>query len=152
MPMKTYFFILIFCYLPFTGVWAQESHSSDPSQMSHAHYFDMKAGEKENDRFLGEFMNMLTTLGIIVVIILIATWFLKRMVNSRIQQLNTTSVIKIVERRTLTPKTSLYLLDINGMGYILSESTNGVTSLGSFNVIEMESQKPQSFDDLMKNK
>ena len=74
---------------------------------------------------MAEFMNMLTTLGIIVVVILIATWFLKKMVSSRIQQLNTTSVIKVIERRTLTPKTSLYLLDIKGTGFILAESIMG---------------------------
>lgn len=113
-------------------------------------YLDIKVEEKDGDRFLSEFINMLTTLGVIVAIILIATWFLKRMVNTKIEQLNTTSLIKIVERRTLTPKTSLYLVDIKGAGFILAESINGVTSLGSFDVNEIE--KPTSFNGVMKSK
>jgi flagellar biogenesis protein FliO len=115
-------------------------------------YFDIKVDEKEGDRFFSEFINMLTTLGIIVLVILIATWFLKKLVNSRIEQLNTTSHIKIVERRNLNPKTSLYLIDINGSGFILAESTNGVTSLGSFDINEMEKGSASSFKDVMNTK
>lgn len=128
--------------------------NSTLNQPSHPpkNYFDIRVDDKENDRFLGEFINMLTTLGIIIVIILIATWFLKKMVNTRIQQLNTTSYIKIVEKRTLTPRTSLYLLDIHGKGFILAESNNGVTSLGSFDVNEMETTPSSSFKDIMENK
>lgn len=124
--------------------------SSNQAQQSKPpkNYFDIKADEKEGDRFIGEFMNMLTTLGLIVAIILIATWFLKKMVNSRIQQMNTVSLIKIVERRTLSPKTSLYLVDIHGRGFILSESINGVTSLGNFDVNEMENAQKPSFKDI----
>lgn len=176
--MKKYFlniFLLIACFLSQNGYCETSPQEFDNPSLntvesiqnkieipenqvnsplkSPKNYLDIKVNEQESDRFLSEFMNMLTTLGIIVVIILIATWFLKKMVNSRIQQLNTTSAIKVVERRTLTPKTSLYLLDINGVGFILAESTNGVTSLGSFNVNEIESsQQKSSFNDVMQQK
>lgn len=116
-------------------------------------YFEIKVDDKEGDRFLSEFINMMTTLGIIVAIILIATWFLKKMMNTRMEQLNTTSEIKIIEKRLLTPKTSLYLIDIHGTGFILAESLNGVTSLGSFNVNEMENSNGQEpFNKLMENR
>ncbi len=127
-------------------------NSTIPQTKPSKNYFDIKPDEKEGDRFFSEFMNMLTTLGLIVAIILLATWFLKRMVNSKIQQLNTTSLIKIVEQRTLSPKTSLYFLDIQGKGFILAESINGVTSLGSFDVSEIEKAPPTNFKDIMKNR
>jgi flagellar biogenesis protein FliO len=134
----------------------EKSENLDPYLQSHTppkNYFDLKPDDKEGDRFLSEFMNMLTTLGIIVVIILMATWFLKRMVSGKIQQLNTTSLVKVIERRILSPKTSLYLLDIEGKGVILAESSNGVVSLGNFDVAQTDpSQQPMAFKEIMKNK
>ncbi|QLH35282.1 MAG: flagellar biosynthetic protein FliO [Parachlamydiaceae bacterium] len=77
----------------------------------------------------------------------------QKMMNTRMEQLNTTSEIKIIEKRLLTPKTSLYLIDIHGTGFILAESLNGVTSLGSFNVNEMENSNGQEpFNKLMENR
>lgn len=131
---------------------ADNSSSTQPLPKPAKNYFDIKGDNKEGDRFLSEFINMMTTLGLIIVIILIATWFLKKMVSSRIQQLNTSSLIKIIERRTLSPKTSLILVDIQGAGYVFAESTNGVTALGNFdpNTIEKQEQS-SSFEDVMKN-
>lgn len=161
--MKTHFlniFLLLICCLScnygygetVTNKQETQGTTANPIAKPPKNYLDIKVDEKERDHFLNEFINMLTTLGVIVAVILIATWFLKKMVHTKIQQLNTTSVIKIVERRTLTPKTSLYLLDIKGVGFIVAESINGVTSLGSFDVNEVESQQPASFKNVMKNK
>ncbi len=158
--MKKYFFLL-FLFFSLFSLNLQSQDVQEPkttvitpsSPPSTSKYFDVKVDEKEGDRFFSEFINMLTTLGLIVALILIATWFLKKMVSSRIQQLNTTSEIKIVERRNLTPKTSLYLLDIKGKGFILAESANGVTSLGSFDLNDVEKAQPQqTFKEVMKDK
>lgn len=96
----------------------------------------MQLPENENnshsDRFYTEFLNMLATLGLVIGIILIAAWFLKRLLNTRIEQINTTSTIKISERRALSPKTALYLLEIHGKTVLIAESQNGVTHLAQF--------------------
>lgn len=89
---------------------------------------------KGDDRFMTEFLNMLTTLGLVIAVILTLTWFLKRMLNTRIQQINEQSDIKILERRALTPKSTVYLLEIKGKGFIIAESHNGITSLGTIRV------------------
>lgn len=142
------FSLLISCklYSETTG----PSQETAPKDHVSKNYFDIKVDDKEGDRFFSEFINMLTTLGILVAIILIATWFLKKMVHGRMQQLNTTSEIKIIEKRLLTPKTSLYLVDIKGKGFILAESMNGVTSLGSYNIEEMENlPKKPTFKEII---
>jgi flagellar biogenesis protein FliO len=90
----------------------------------------------DHDHFYSELMNMLTTLGLIVVIVLLATYFLKKVLHSKIEQLNTTSLVKVLERRTLSPKTAIYLLDIQGEGVIIGESINGMTHLGNFELKE----------------
>ena len=86
---------------------------------------------KGDDNFMREFLNMLATLGLLIALILSVTWVLKRMLNTRIQQMNSKSVIKILERRSLTPKSAIYLLDIQGKGFIIAESHSGITTLGT---------------------
>lgn len=102
-----------------------------------------KPGE---DRFISDFMNMLASLGLIIALIFIVSWFLKRFLNTRIQQMNTTSAIKIVERRALTPKSSIYLLEVNDRTMVIAESTNGVTLLSNLHMRE------QGFSNVLKDK
>lgn len=92
----------------------------------------METPNKQNDRFFTEFLNMLATLGFVIGIILLAAWFLRRLLNTRLEQINTTSTIKIIERRSLSPKTALYLIEIYEKTVLIAESQNGVTQLAEF--------------------
>lgn len=85
-----------------------------------------------DDRFFYEFMNMLTTLGLIVAAIFVISWLLKRMTNTRIQQANTTSLIKIVDRRALSPKACMYLVEIHGKQFVVGETAANIAVLGEF--------------------
>lgn len=98
--------------------------------------------EKPNpatDHFLADLFNMLATLGLIVALILIAGWFLKRLATTRQQQANETSSIKVLERRSLSPKTAVYILEIEGTGILMAESVNGVTRLAEFPIAKEKS-------------
>lgn len=95
------------------------------------------------DHFMRDFMNMLASLGLIIIVIFIASWLMKRLMSTRMQQMNETSEIKILERRTLTPKTAIYLIEIGGKGLAVAESTNGITLL---------TQLPTDFSKILENK
>lgn len=84
---------------------------------------------QDESRFFYEFMNMLFYLGILIFLLFAFMWLIKRMTNSRIEQLNTTSDIKILERRSVSPKTSIYLIQIEDKRIAITESLNGVTLL-----------------------
>lgn len=86
------------------------------------------------DRFFDEFMHMLTTLGLIVGVIFLISWFLKKMVNTRIQQANTDSYIKILEKRVLSPRSNLYVLEVYDKHLIVGETMNTMQILGEFDV------------------
>lgn len=105
---------------------------------------------KEDDRFLNEFMHMLTALGLIIGGILIVSWFMKSLLNSRVQKMNETSEIKVLERRALTPKTTIYLLDVKGKGVAIAESHNGITRLADFQ-LDVEGSK-SSFEQVLEDK
>jgi flagellar biogenesis protein FliO len=86
--------------------------------------------QEQNNQFYVEFIRMLGLLGLVILILLLLMWFVKKMINSRLEQMNSSSLIKIVERRAITQKTTLYVLDISGKRVVMAESQNGVASLG----------------------
>jgi flagellar biogenesis protein FliO len=94
------------------------------------------AEEKGDSRFFQEFLNMLFYLGIIVLFIFIFMWVLKRLMNVRVEQINQTSAIKILERRSLTPKTTVYVLEVLGKAIAIADSVDGVTFLSEADVTQ----------------
>ena len=76
------------------------------------------------DNFMKEFIKMLLTLASVITILLLTSYLLKKFMNTRIQQINESSLIKILERRTMSPKSSIYILDIRGRQMAIVESHN----------------------------
>lgn len=112
----------------------------------------------ENNKFMEEFVKMIATLGIVIALILIVAWFLKRMVNAKLEQGNADSSIKVIERRAISQKTMVYLLDVGGKGIALAESHQGVTFLGNFPAPGLEgaeepsAELPPPFAKILNNK
>lgn len=88
--------------------------------------------EKEPDNFQAKFLNMLFILALLVGFMLLASWMIKRMMRTRLNQVNVTSLVKILETRPLSPRSTIYLLDVNGQGLVIAESQMGVTHLATF--------------------
>lgn len=113
----------------------------------------IKEPDPDTNRFLSEFVSMMATLGLLIGLILIVAWFLKRMVNTRQEQANTTSIIKVIERRSLSPKSAVYLLEVEGKSLLIAESPNGITRLADYDTPEDEEAKlPSAFGKLLENK
>lgn len=94
----------------------------------------------EEDHFYQEFFKMLSMLGLIIMLLLLASWFLKRLLSSRTEQINNTSMIKIVERRMLSAKSAVYVVDVMGKKIALAESQNGITCLGDVSLKDFPPQ------------
>jgi flagellar biogenesis protein FliO len=84
---------------------------------------------ENSSRFFQEFLHMLSILGVMIAVLLLASWFLKRLVSTKVQQGNAASMIKIIERRGLTAKTAIYLIEIDEQRIAIAESSNGATLL-----------------------
>jgi flagellar protein FliO/FliZ len=80
-------------------------------------------------QFMGEFINMLVILALIVVFMYVASYFLKRFLQSKVQLANVDSSIKILEQRTLSQKATIYLLDVEGTRLLIADSHAGVFRL-----------------------
>lgn len=81
------------------------------------------------DHFTRDLLQMLTTLGIMVALIYYISYLIKKMMNNRQQQINESSGIKILESRSLSQRTVVYLIEIDEKEYVIADSANGVTLL-----------------------
>ncbi len=116
---KWFFYMRRFLALPFlmcTSIFAE----------------DMVDVEGSTYNYGSQFVNMLLTLGFVLILIFASVWLLKKIMRSRLQTLNRCNGIKILERRPLNPKASLYLVDILGRGVVISESTAGIHLVTEF--------------------
>lgn len=112
------------------AVSGEQQHPTDEPIKKFPFFDEEKKAVPNNDEaFSAAFLNMLGTLALLVCFMFFASWMLKRMLASRSQQLNTTSDIKILEQRSLSHKTSLYVVEIQGKVLALAESPNGVKVL-----------------------
>jgi flagellar biogenesis protein FliO len=72
--------------------------------------------------YKGAFFKMVLSLIAILVLGGITIWSLKRITKSRLYSANMNYEIKILEKRVLSPKSILYLIEYDGKRMIVSES------------------------------
>lgn len=121
--MKKIFYILLLL-MPLLSFAEEEKRGPEYYQ----ELLEMKEPVKES-RFFKEFLNMLGALALVLGVLFLVLLFFKRFLNLQSQKANEQSQIKIIEQRALTPKTSLYLLDMGGQKLLIADSPAGVTLL-----------------------
>ena len=87
--------------------------------------------ENETDTFQAKFFNMLFILALLIGFMILASWALKQLMKSKITNLNTASNIKILETRYLSPRATLYLVEIQDKAFLIAESPTAVTYLAT---------------------
>lgn len=83
----------------------------------------------DNTRFMKEFAYMLFMLGILITMVYFTAWFLRRMTNVRVEQLNASSNIRVLEKRALSQRTTLFLLEIDAKQILVAETPTTVVQL-----------------------
>ena len=78
------------------------------------------------------FMKMFLTLTALVVLLLVSYWFLRRLIQNRSQRGNVDAAIQILEKRMLSPKTMLYLIEVDHKKVLIAESHLEIKRLESF--------------------
>lgn len=94
--------------------------------------FHLPEGIKEVEptkTFYGEFFYMLLMLGALISLLYFLSFYMRRIVNSQIEKQNADSEIKVIEKRALSSKTTLYLIECNEKEYLIAESPSGVTEI-----------------------
>lgn len=70
----------------------------------------------------GAFLKMFLVLIALIVGIFITVWLLKKLSQGRWAHGNSNKSIKIIEKRPLSPKTMLYIIDVDGQQSVIAES------------------------------
>lgn len=95
-------------------------------------FFDL--GEAPTS-YRGAFMKMMLTMLGLIVLIVISVWLLRRVSHGRMKQMNYGRSIKVLERRPLSAKSILYLVEISGKKVVIAESqveVRGITTADHF--------------------
>lgn len=85
--------------------------------------------ELQTSRFFYEFLKMLGILGVMVAILLGFSWYMRRYTGARYEKANDESLIKIIDRRPLSQKSVVYLLEVEGKSLVVGESPQGLVKL-----------------------
>ncbi len=105
--------------------------------------------------FQGQLFTMVFTLGGVVACLLFAVFLYRRFMQQRMGSQNQGSIIKVVERRNLSPKSILYIVEVRSKTLLVSESPTGVVNLGEVPAaLEELPEEPQaySFTSILKRK
>lgn len=86
---------------------------------------------EESNRFTKEFVKVMFAVCAMIGALLFLSWSSKKILNTQIEQANEKSGIKIVEKRSISTKTTVYQIEVEGRMVLLAESTNGVTLLNA---------------------
>ncbi|MDN3506454.1 MAG: flagellar biosynthetic protein FliO [Simkaniaceae bacterium] len=81
--------------------------------------------------YKGAFTKMMLTLLALIILIVISVWMLRRISHGRMKQMNYGRAIKVIERRPLSAKSVLYLVEISGKKVVIAESqveVRGITT------------------------
>lgn len=122
-------FFLICIWLSQPLAFAQETPSDSPP--SPPQQEQTQESDKDTDFFdavdapvtyKGAFIKMMLTLLALLVLIVVSVWMLRRISHGRMKQMNYGRAIKVIERRPLSAKSVLYLVEISGKKVVIAES------------------------------
>ena len=125
---KTLFKLIFFTFLiSLQPIFSQE----DPKQQEQVDQKDFFDSMEAPMTYKGAFVKMMLTLGGLIVLVVISVWMLRRISHGRMKQMNYGRAIKVIERRPLSAKSILYLVEINGKRVVIAESqleVRGITT------------------------
>lgn len=84
------------------------------------------------------FVKMFLTLIAFVALLFGSLWFLRRLIQQRLQKGSGTQSIQVLEKRMISPKTMLYLVEVENKKVLIAESHLEVKRIESFSIREEE--------------
>lgn len=116
---------------------SEQDASSSPPPDNPFHYFSAEqTAESDTGHLSSELMKLVGSVVLFTVILLLLNWMLKRINSNRLAQLNATSEIRVLEKRVLSHKAFIYLIEIRGKTIAIAESSAGIAKLTEFSDIE----------------
>jgi len=89
--------------------------------------------DEMHDSYQKAFVKTSIVLVIILILVFVCFWLYKRLMRTRIRSANHMRNIKVIERRPISPKTILYLLEVGKEQVLIAESQLEVRTIKQFN-------------------
>jgi flagellar biogenesis protein FliO len=144
MKKKVLYLLLAFfsCFLPFSSSFSAESkqQTATPTQAPASHTVPdssektplettLPKAQSADDAYEHAFIKMLATLAGLLLLVLLTIWALRKISQGKIGGFGVQKKIKVLERRPLSPKSILYLVEIDHKQVLISESQLEVRAL-----------------------
>ncbi|NGX52215.1 MAG: hypothetical protein KR126chlam5_00511 [Candidatus Anoxychlamydiales bacterium] len=122
--MKKYFLIIFSIFFLFTQPNFLYSDNITPIEESLVSKRDKEDMYPvfETTEYKPAFFKMLLILIGLIALIFLTFWIFRRLMKVRLTQANLTKNIKILEKRAISPKSLLYIVEIDGKKILISES------------------------------
>jgi flagellar biogenesis protein FliO len=81
-------------------------------------------------------VQMLLTFTVVIALLFVSFWFLRRLIQNRLQKGTGNQAIQILEKRMISPKTMLYWIEVDNKKILIAESQIEVRKLESYPISE----------------
>ncbi len=124
---------------------SQASDHTEESKTTNPEHNSSLSDEISNDQqslstdsYEKTFMRTLLLLIALLSLILIGVWLMRKFSGGKIRHLNSGKTIKILERRPISHKSMLYLIDIRGRQFLIAESQLEVSKISALDWLDEE--------------
>jgi len=83
------------------------------------------------ENYQASLMKMFFMLILLIGLLILTVWLLRKFLNARMQSASQGKSIQILESRTISPKSILYLIEIDGERFLISESQAQIQKIES---------------------
>jgi flagellar biogenesis protein FliO len=87
-----------------------------------------------NENYLASLTKMFFMVLILIALLILTVWLLKKFLNSRMHAASIGKAIQILEQRTISPKSILYLVEVDGEKFLIAESQVQVQKIESLKI------------------
>ncbi|MBS0620602.1 MAG: flagellar biosynthetic protein FliO [Verrucomicrobia bacterium] len=99
----------------------------------------LPSSEAMTGSYESAFLRMVLTLGGLIVLVIATFWILRKLGQGRLK-MGSGRGVNVLEKRALSPKTMLYVVEIEGKKVVLSESQLEVRSIATIEIPQEESE------------
>ena len=94
--------------------------------------------QKTTESYETAFIKTIVVLVGLLVLILLTVWMFKKLSRGRLRSFNYLKSVKILEKRPLSPKSMLYLIEVGGKQVLISESQFEVRPITTLDYLSTE--------------
>jgi len=120
--LSKFLFLIFVAFSSLAYSQGEEDSKAPPKQQEEAQGENFFDNVEAPVSYQGAFVKMMLTLLGLVALIVISVWMLRRVSHGRMKQMNSGRNIKILERRPLSAKSVLYLVEIGDKKVVIAES------------------------------